>query len=100
MDVPARQTFITLIVSSAERSAVNGITNVARSIGLSVGLLFLGFFLKATPDNIMFSVPFLIAGGVKIGYDLALGVLFLWCKKEEKREVQTLEMSERDVTDN
>lgn len=45
MDVPARQTFVTLIVSKNERSAANGITNVARSVGLALGLGWNGYFM-------------------------------------------------------
>lgn len=45
MDVPARQTFVTMIVSPAERSAANGITNIARSVGLAFGLGFNGYFM-------------------------------------------------------
>ena len=82
MDVPARQTFVTLIVSKNERSAANGITNVARSVGLALGLIWNGFFMSTNPDELIFSVPFLIAGGTKIIYDLLVGFFFLWCKKK------------------
>lgn len=84
MDVPARQTFVTLIVSKNERSAANGITNVARSVGLALGLGWNGFFMSGNPDNIAFSVPFLIAGVTKIVYDLLIGFFFLWCQKKEE----------------
>lgn len=84
MDVPARQTYVTMVVSPPERSAANGITNIARSVGLSFGLVFNGFFMRMSPDVIGFSVPFLIAGGVKIIYDLTLGGLFLWNKTHKK----------------
>ena len=85
MDVPARQTFVTLVVSPGERSAANGITNIARSVGLSVGLLFNGFFMKLSPDTFAFSAPFLLAGGIKILYDVTLGCLFLWKKKKQNK---------------
>ena len=86
MDVPARQTFVTMVVSSSERSAANGITNVARSVGLAFGLGFNGFFMKMNPDILGFSVPFLIAGGVKIFYDLTLGLCFLWNRQKESQQ--------------
>ena len=85
MNVPARQTFVTLIVSKEERSAANGITNIARSVGLSIGLGFNGFFMRMNPDIMGFSVPFLIAGGVKIAYDITIGCFFLWNKKKEEK---------------
>jgi len=84
MHVPARQTFVTLIVSKNERSAANGITNVARSVGLALGLAWNGFFMQGNTESIIFSVPFLIAGGSKIIYDLLIGFFFLWCKKKEE----------------
>ena len=88
-----------MIVSSEERSAANGITNVARSIGLSIGLGFLGFFMDKNSDSLMFSAPFLIAGGVKITYDLALGVLFLWNKKKETVNFEMTESSDLENTE-
>ena len=42
MDVPARQTYVATVVDSDERSAAGGITNVARSLGLSIAPLLLG----------------------------------------------------------
>lgn len=84
MDVPARQTFVTLIVSKNERSAANGITNVARSVGLALGLGWNGFFMSKNTSSFAFSIPFLIAGVTKIAYDLLIGLFFLWCKKKEE----------------
>lgn len=46
MDVPARQTYVSLIVSSSERSAANGITNIARSLGLTIGMGLNGIFIS------------------------------------------------------
>lgn len=46
MDVPARQTYVSMVVSSEERSAANGITNVARSVGIALAFPFLGIFLN------------------------------------------------------
>jgi sugar phosphate permease len=76
MDVPARQAYVTMVVASDERSAANGITNIARTVGLSVSPLVLAPFLRAHPTSIMFFSPFFIAGGLKIIYDLAIYGLF------------------------
>jgi hypothetical protein len=51
MDVPARQTYVSLVVSSSERSAANGITNIARSVGLSFGLALSGYYMKMPVDS-------------------------------------------------
>ena len=69
MDVPTRQAYVIAVVSEDERSAAAGITGVARTIGSSVALLFTGFLLS---DNTLLSVPFFVAGGVKIIYDVLI----------------------------
>jgi MFS family permease len=95
MDVPARQTYVTMVVSSEERSAANGITNIARSVGLVFGLGLNGYFMQQPVASPEFSYPFVIAGGLKIIYDITIGCLFLWnqkAKKDEERE--KLESSE------
>lgn len=88
MDVPARQTYVSLMVSSGERSAANGITNIARSVGLTMGLALNGLFFDSEPSSLTFSLPFLIAGGTKIVYDITLGCCFLWNKKKKEHEQQ------------
>ena len=87
MDVPARQTFVTLLVSPEERSAANGITNIARSVGLSIGLGINGYLISTSADSLFFSVPFLLAGGIKIFYDITIGCCFL-CNQKKVPAVQ------------
>jgi MFS family permease len=98
MDVPARQTYVTMVVSSEERSAANGITNIARSVGLVFGLGLNGYFMGQDVSSPQFSYPFLIAGGLKIVYDITIGCLFLWNKKakqdEEKLKLASTELVE------
>jgi MFS family permease len=69
MDVPTRQSYTMAVVSPEERSAAGGITGVARTAGASISPLFAGL-LFARPALI--SVPFFIAGTLKIAYDLLL----------------------------
>ena len=73
MDVPARQSYTMAVVSPDERSAASGITTVARSVGAAVSPL-LGGLLMANP--LLFSVPFFVAGGLKIMYDVILYTMF------------------------
>ena len=82
MDVPARQTYVSMVVSSQERSAANGITNIARSVGVMLAFPLAGYLWKFDPDSIWFSVPFVIGGGLKIFYDITLGFCFLWNKSK------------------
>jgi len=56
-------------VSAEERSAAAGITGVARTTGAAISPLFVGF-LFARPRLI--SVPFFLAGSLKIIYDILL----------------------------
>src|SRR5207302_6873163 len=69
MDVPTRQSYTMAVVSAGERSAAAGITGVARTTGAAISPLFVGFMF-ARPSLI--SLPFFIAGILKISYDLLL----------------------------
>jgi MFS family permease len=69
MDVPARQSYTMAVVPAEERSTAGGFTGVARTTGAAISPLLAGF-LFAKPSLI--SLPFFIAGGLKIIYDLML----------------------------
>ncbi len=69
MDVPARQSYTMAIVRPEERSAAAGVTGVARTVGASIAPVFVGLMF-ARPALI--SLPFFIAGTLKIAYDLLL----------------------------
>jgi MFS family permease len=69
MDVPTRQSYTMAVVPAEERSAAGGFTGVARTTGAAISPLLAGF-LFARPSLI--SVPFFIAGTLKIVYDLLL----------------------------
>jgi MFS family permease len=84
MDVPARQSYTMAVVPSDERSAAGGFTGVARTTGAAISPLFAGF-LFARPSLI--SVPFFIAGALKIVYDLMLYQGFVTIQPPEERVV-------------
>jgi MFS family permease len=69
MDAPTRQSYIMAVVGPEERSAAGGVTGVARTIGAALAPVFAGF-LYARPS--LMSVPFFIAGALKVLYDLLL----------------------------
>ncbi len=69
MDVPTRQSYVMAVVGPEERSAAGGITGVARTLGAALAPVFAGF-LYARPSLV--SVPFFIAGTLKVIYDLLL----------------------------
>jgi MFS family permease len=76
MDVPARQTYVAIVVLSDERSAAGGITNIARSIGLLLAPTFTGYLSQATPVSFQFNSPWVISGVLKCIYDLTLWSLY------------------------
>jgi len=83
MDVPTRQSFIMAVVSKEERSAAAGITSVARTTGAAISPLFVGYMF-ARPSWI--SVPFFIAGTLKILYDLLLYRAFVTVQPPEEQQ--------------
>jgi MFS family permease len=82
MDVPARQSYTMAVVPADERSAAGGFTGVARTTGAAISPLFAGF-LFARPSLI--SLPFFIAGALKIVYDLMLYRGFVTIQPPEER---------------
>ena len=69
MDVPTRQSYVMAVVPARERSAAAGVTGVARTIGAAISPVFVGLCF-ARPALI--SLPFFLAGSLKIVYDLVL----------------------------
>jgi predicted MFS family arabinose efflux permease len=80
MDVPTRQSYTMAIVSPEERSAAAGITGVARTTGAAIAPVLAGL-LFAQPALI--SVPFFLAGTLKIAYDLLLYRAFVKVRPPE-----------------
>ncbi|MBI2213968.1 MAG: MFS transporter [Acidobacteria bacterium] len=69
MDVPTRQSYVMAVVDPEERSAAAGITGVARTVGASIAPVIAGPMLASAA---LASLPFFVAGGLKIIYDLVL----------------------------
>jgi MFS family permease len=69
MDVPTRQAYTMAVVDPDERSAAAGVTGIARTTGASLSPVLAGQLL-ALP--VLGGVPFFLAGGLKIVYDLLL----------------------------
>ncbi len=85
MDVPTRQSYTMAVVAPDERSAASGVTGVARTIGASLSPVISGVFI-ANPA--LLSLPFVISGGLKIVYDLALFINFRSMKPPEEQGPQ------------
>jgi predicted MFS family arabinose efflux permease len=69
MDVPTRQSYTMAVVSPDERSAAAGVTTTARSLGALLSPT-MSAQLLAVPG--LMAVPFFVAGGLKIVYDVLL----------------------------
>lgn len=69
MDVPTRQSYTMAVVRPEERSAAAGITGIARTTGAAISPSLAGALL-ANPATA--GLVFVIAGAVKVGYDLLL----------------------------
>jgi hypothetical protein len=42
-----------------------------------------GYFISLDPESFAFTIPFLLAGGIKTAYDIGLGVCFVWKKSTD-----------------
>lgn len=67
MDVPTRQAYTMAVVDPDERSAAAGITGIARSVGASLSPVVAGALF-----SVLLGSPFMVAGGLKIVYDVIL----------------------------
>ena len=82
MDVPTRQSYTMAVVRPEERSAAGGITGAARTAGAAISPLFAGFLFSRP---FLVDVPFFVAGGLKIVYDLILYRAFVSRPPPEER---------------
>jgi predicted MFS family arabinose efflux permease len=72
MDVPTRTSYVMAVVSPEERPAAASMTAVPRSLAAAVSPTLSGAMLAASS----FGWPLILAGGLKIAYDLLLLILF------------------------
>ena len=68
MDVPTRTSYVMAIVPPAERAAAASMTSVPRSFTAALGPLLAGSLLSVSG----FGWPLIVAGALKISYDLLL----------------------------
>ena len=71
MDVPARQAYVVAVVDPSERTAAAAYTNTARYATRPVAPLVAGPLIQLS-----LGAPFVIAGALKVAYDLGLYTLF------------------------
>jgi MFS family permease len=81
MDVPTRQSYTMAVVEPEERSAAAGVTNIARSIGAALAPSLTGVFLGVAS---LLGAPFILAGSLKLVYDVTLWRQFHALKPPEE----------------
>lgn len=68
MDVPTRQAYVMAVVDDHEREAAASLTNLARTTAQAVTPALTGWIMQM----VALPAPFVLGGGLKIVYDLAL----------------------------
>ena len=83
MDVPTRQSYTMAVVDPDERTATAGLTNVARSAASAVSPVLAGWAIGAAA----LGVPFFVAGGLKIVYDVLIYATFRGVRPPEEQVI-------------
>ena len=81
MDVPTRSSYVMAIVPPAERPAAASVTSVPRSLASAASPFLAGWLLTLST----FGWPLVVAGSVKIVYDLLLLAFFGKVRPPEER---------------
>ncbi len=74
LDVPTRQAYTMALVAPEERTATASVTSLARSVGAAGSPTLGGALLQGV--WLIIGAPFLLAGALKVAYDLTLWVIF------------------------
>lgn len=82
MDVPTRQSYVMAVVEPDERSAAAGVTGVARTTGAAISPSFSSVLIASAGYA---ALPFYLAGGFKIAYDLLMYREFRNVRPPEER---------------
>jgi MFS family permease len=82
MDVPTRQSYVMAVVEPDERSAAAGVTGIARTVGAAISPAISAVLVAGAATA---SLPFYIAGGLKIVYDLLIYRDFRAIRPPEER---------------
>jgi MFS family permease len=85
MDVPTRQAYVMAVVEDDEREAAATVTNLARTVAQAITPALTGWVMQA----VAIGAPFVLGGGLKIVYDVALYLTFRHVVlRDEPRSVQ------------
>ena len=92
MDQAPRQAFLAAAVLPSERTAVMGIVNVVKTLSQSLGPVVTG----ALAGRGKFWIAFVVAGGLKIVYDILMLGMFLGYRTQEERAEEHVVVSEAE----
>jgi Major Facilitator Superfamily len=92
MDTASRQAFVAAVVLDEERTAVMGIINIVRTIMISIGPSITGSLAGAG----RFWIAFVIAGCLKIVYNIIIAVQFWNYQTKEEKELQKQEQQQEE----
>jgi MFS family permease len=84
MDMAPRQAFVAAAVLEEERTAVMGVVNIVRTIMISIGPAVTG----ALAAKGRFWIAFVIAGCLKIAYNMIMLVMFWNYEPKEERDLK------------
>lgn len=84
MEGPTKRSYITAMVLPEERTKINGISQMVRTMGWAVAPAFAGFVMQ----EISIGTPLLIGAGMKLAYDMSLYIAFHNSKPPEELEQQ------------
>ncbi|MCJ1383343.1 hypothetical protein MMC17_006456 [Xylographa soralifera] len=93
MDNAPRSAFLAAIVLPSERTLTMGIVNIVKTSSQSIGPVITGFLAEAH----IFWIAFLVAGGLKVLYDLGIFAAFVDYKTREE-EFQQGDEAESEQT--
>ncbi len=82
MDVPTRQSYVVAVVEPCERTYASSMTSVVRNAGWAAAPTLAGLFMQ----QVSLAAPLILAGGMKIAYDLLLYAAFRGLKPPEERK--------------
>jgi predicted MFS family arabinose efflux permease len=81
MDVPARNSYVMAVVPPRERAAAASVTNVPRSLASALPPFAAGWML----DQSTFGWPLVLAGSIKLVYDVIVLVVFRHIRPPEEQ---------------
>jgi MFS family permease len=93
MDVPTRQSYTMAVVAPEERTATAGILNLARVVATAVTPAISGFAFSVAA----LGLPFVLAGAMKIPYDLVIWRTFRDIRPPEEEERRAVRARLRNV---